>query len=73
MRKGETLIDTAITLNAMRPDIIVVRHHASGAVDLLAQKVDCSVINAGDGATSIRPRLCSTRSPSAGTRAPSRG
>ncbi len=49
MRKGETLIDTAITLNAMRPDIIVVRHHASGAVELLARKVDCSVINAGDG------------------------
>jgi aspartate carbamoyltransferase catalytic subunit len=50
MRKGETLIDTAITLNAMRPDLLVVRHHASGAVELLAQKVDCSVINAGDGA-----------------------
>ncbi|MBI4273086.1 MAG: aspartate carbamoyltransferase catalytic subunit [Rhizobiales bacterium] len=50
MRKGETLIDTAITLNAMRPDILVVRHHASGAVELLAQKVDCAVINAGDGA-----------------------
>src|SRR5205814_4532828 len=50
MRKGETLLDTAITLNAMRPDILVVRHHASGAVDLLAQKVDGSVINAGDGA-----------------------
>jgi aspartate carbamoyltransferase catalytic subunit len=50
MQKGETLIDTAITLNAMRPDIIVVRHHASGAVELLSQKVDCSVINAGDGA-----------------------
>ena len=49
MRKGETLIDTAITLNAMHPDIIVVRHHASGAVELLASKVDCSVINAGDG------------------------
>src|SRR3954465_4770935 len=49
MRKGETLIDTAVTLNAMRPDIIVVRHHASGAVELLARKVDCSVINAGDG------------------------
>src|SRR5512137_3128056 len=49
MRKGETLIDTAITLNAMHPDIIVVRHHASGAVELLANKVDCSVINAGDG------------------------
>src|SRR6202158_3988358 len=50
MRKGETLIDTAMTLNAMRPDLIVVRHHASGAVELLAQKVECSVINAGDGA-----------------------
>ena len=49
MRKGETLIDTAVTLNAMHPDIIVVRHHASGAVELLARKVDCSVINAGDG------------------------
>lgn len=48
--KGETLIDTAITLNAMRPDIIVVRHHAAGAVELLSQKVDCSVVNAGDGA-----------------------
>jgi aspartate carbamoyltransferase catalytic subunit len=50
MRKGETLMDTAITLNAMRPDLLVVRHHASGAVELLAQKVDCSVVNAGDGA-----------------------
>jgi aspartate carbamoyltransferase catalytic subunit len=49
MRKGETLIDTAVTLNAMHPDLIVVRHHASGAVELLARKVDCSVINAGDG------------------------
>jgi aspartate carbamoyltransferase catalytic subunit len=50
VQKGETLIDTAMTLNAMRPDIIVVRHHAAGAVELLAQKIDCSVINAGDGA-----------------------
>src|SRR5450432_4849284 len=50
MRKGETLIDTAITLNAMHPDILVVRHHASGAVELLARKVDGSVVNAGDGA-----------------------
>ena len=49
IRKGETLIDTAVTLNAMHPDIIVMRHHASGAVELLSQKVDCSVINAGDG------------------------
>ncbi len=50
VQKGETLIDTAVTLNAMRPDIIVVRHHSAGAVELLSQKVDCSVINAGDGA-----------------------
>ena len=50
VKKGETLVDTAATLNAMRPDLIVVRHHAAGAVNLLAQKVDCSVINAGDGA-----------------------
>ena len=50
MKKGETLIDTAMTLNAMHPDILVVRHHASGAVELLARKVDGSVINAGDGA-----------------------
>lgn len=47
--KGETLIDTAMTLNAMRPDLLVVRHPQSGAVDLLAQKVECSVVNAGDG------------------------
>jgi aspartate carbamoyltransferase catalytic subunit len=47
--KGETLIDTATTLNAMRPDLLVVRHGASGAVELLSQKVGCSVINAGDG------------------------
>ena len=49
VKKGETLIDTAATLNAMRPDLIVVRHDAAGAVNLLARKVDCSVINAGDG------------------------
>ena len=49
IRKGETLIDTALTLNAMRPDLLVVRHPASGAVNLLADKVNCAVINAGDG------------------------
>ncbi|PFG62020.1 aspartate carbamoyltransferase [Thioclava sp. ES.031] len=49
VKKGETLIDTALTLNAMHPDLLVVRHGASGAVDLLAQKVECAVINAGDG------------------------
>jgi aspartate carbamoyltransferase catalytic subunit len=47
--KGETLIDTATTLNAMRPDLLVVRHGSSGAAELLSQKVDCAVINAGDG------------------------
>ena len=50
IQQGESLIDTAMTLNAMRPDIIVVRHHSAGAVELLSQKVDCSVVNAGDGA-----------------------
>jgi aspartate carbamoyltransferase catalytic subunit len=49
VKKGETLIDTAMTLNAMRPDFIVVRHPESGAVQLLAEKVNCAVINAGDG------------------------
>ncbi|MEM9139725.1 MAG: aspartate carbamoyltransferase catalytic subunit [Pseudomonadota bacterium] len=49
MNKGETLIDTAVTLNAMRPDLLVVRHQSSGAVALLAQKVNCAVLNAGDG------------------------
>ena len=49
IKKGETLIDTALTLNAMRPDLLVVRHPHSGAVDLLSQKVNCAVLNAGDG------------------------
>lgn len=49
IKKGETLIDTALTLNAMHPDLLIVRHPHSGAVDLLAQKVNCAVINAGDG------------------------
>ena len=50
VKKGETLIDTAMTLNAMRPDILVIRHQSAGAAALLAQKVGCSVVNAGDGA-----------------------
>ena len=50
VKKGETLLDTAITLNAMQPDLLVVRHQSAGAVELLANKVGCSVINAGDGA-----------------------
>ena len=49
IKKGETLIDTAMTLNAMHPDLIVVRHQDSGACNLLSQKVNCAVINAGDG------------------------
>ena len=49
IKKGETLIDTAVTLNAMHPDLLVVRHPHSGAVDLLSQKVNCAVLNAGDG------------------------
>jgi aspartate carbamoyltransferase catalytic subunit len=47
--KGETLIDTATTLNAMRPDILIVRHQDSGAAEMLARKLDCCVVNAGDG------------------------
>ena len=49
IKKGETLIDTAMTLNAMHPDVLTVRHSDSGAVQLLSEKVTCSVINAGDG------------------------
>ena len=49
VKKGETLLDTAITLNAMRPDAIVIRHGSSGATALIADKVDCPVLNAGDG------------------------
>jgi aspartate carbamoyltransferase catalytic subunit len=48
--KGETLLDTAATLNAMRPDILVVRHQDAGAAELLSHQVDCCVVNAGDGA-----------------------
>ena len=49
LKKGETILDTAMSLNAMHPDIIVVRHQDSGAPNLLSQKVNCTVINAGDG------------------------
>jgi aspartate carbamoyltransferase catalytic subunit len=49
IKKGETLIDTAMTLNAMRPDVLVVRHPDAGAVTLLSNHVNCAVINAGDG------------------------
>ncbi len=49
VKKGETLIDTAMTLNAMHPDFIIIRHPESGATQLLAEKVHCCVINGGDG------------------------
>jgi len=49
IKKGETLIDTAMTLNAMHPDFLVVRHPESGAVKLLADHVNCAVVNGGDG------------------------
>ena len=49
IKKGETLIDTAMTLNAMDPDILIVRHNMSGVPYLLSEKVNCSGINAGDG------------------------
>lgn len=49
LKKGETLLDTALTLNAMQPDVIVIRHESSGAVALIAEKVGCPVLNAGDG------------------------
>jgi len=50
VRKGESLNDTALTLNAMRPDILVIRHEADGAAAEVARLMDCPVINAGDGA-----------------------
>ncbi len=49
IKKGETLIDTAMTLNAMHPDVLVVRHPDAGAVKLLSEKTNCAMINAGDG------------------------
>jgi aspartate carbamoyltransferase catalytic subunit len=49
IKKGETLIDTSMTLNAMHPDVLVVRHPDSGAAKLLSEKVNCAVINGGDG------------------------
>src|SRR3546814_5580069 len=62
VKKGETLIDTAMTLNAMRADVIVIRHASSGAVQLIADKVDCPVLNAGDGAHEHPTQAQSTRS-----------
>jgi aspartate carbamoyltransferase catalytic subunit len=60
VKKGETLIDTAMTLNAMRADAIVIRHGSSGAVGLIAEKVDCPCSTPATASTSTRPRACST-------------
>jgi aspartate carbamoyltransferase catalytic subunit len=49
VKKGETLLDTARTLGAMHPDVVIVRHSASGAPHFIAERLDCSVVNAGDG------------------------
>ncbi len=49
IHKGETLIDTAQTLNAMRPDILVIRHHENGAPNDVAAVMECPVVNGGDG------------------------
>lgn len=50
VKKGESLLDTARNLDAMRPDIIILRHSSSGAAQFLAERVSCAIINAGDGA-----------------------
>ena len=74
VNKGETLLDTAGTLNAMQCDLLVVRHDQSGAPSLLAQKVDAAVINAGDGLHEHpHPGAAGTRSPSGGAGAGCRG
>jgi aspartate carbamoyltransferase catalytic subunit len=70
--KGETLLDTAMTINAMQPDFLVVRHQSSGAVELLAQKVSCAVINAGDGQHEHPTQALLDASPSAATRSASK-
>jgi aspartate carbamoyltransferase catalytic subunit len=57
VKKGESLIDTALTLNAMNPDILIVRHNMSGVPYLLSEKVNCSVINAGDGSNEHLTKL----------------
>ncbi|MFK7991770.1 MAG: aspartate carbamoyltransferase catalytic subunit [Sandaracinaceae bacterium] len=49
VKKGETLLDTVRTLSAMHPDVVVLRHAASGAPHFIAQHLGCSVVNAGDG------------------------
>jgi len=58
VKKGETLVDTALTLNAMHPGSVGCKTPPLSAVDLLAQKVKCAVINAGDGRHEHPTRLC---------------
>src|SRR5215471_13541529 len=48
--KGETLLDTAKNLDAMSPDVVVIRHAQAGAADMLAQRIGARIVNAGDGA-----------------------
>ena len=60
LTKGETFIDTAKNIQAMGVDVMIVRHHTPGSPHLLSQNLNCSVINAGDGATSIQRRDCWT-------------
>ena len=69
LSKGETLIDTAMNLESMRPDLIVMRHAAPGAHALLARHMKASIVNAGDGATNTPPRPCWTPTPCASTSA----
>jgi len=73
MVKGETLIDTAMTPSAMHPDVQVVRHPESGAVHLLSEKVDCAVVNAGDGSHEHPTSPARRASDPPGQRAESRG
>ena len=63
IKKGETLVDTALTLNAMRPDLLVVRHPHSGAVDLLAQKLIALSSMQEMDSTNTQLKLCWMRSP----------
>ena len=49
LKKGESIIDTAQTINAMNPDFVAIRHNSSGIINILKQYLNCSIINAGDG------------------------
>ena len=49
LKKGESITDTALTINAMKPDFVAIRHNSSGIISLLKKYINCSLINAGDG------------------------